>query len=70
MISLETDDQAAAFHEVRITIDISELYAEIVEVREASENNPGFVIVTSVKAIEPKPSSQQDFSANRIRLEP
>jgi hypothetical protein len=69
MISLETDDHAAVFHEVRITIDISELYAEIVEVREASENDPGFVIVTSVKAIEPKSSSQQDISTDLRRLE-
>ena len=69
MIILETDDHAAAFHEVRITIDISELYAEIVEVCGGSEDDPGFVIVTSIKAIEPKSSSQQDFSANRKRLE-
>jgi hypothetical protein len=50
---LETDDHTAALHEVQITIDISELYAEIVEVYKASKNDPGFVLVTSVKAIEP-----------------
>ena len=70
MISLETDDHAAAFHEVRITIDISELYAEIVEVCGGSEDDPGFVIVTSVKAIEPKSSSQQEIRADLRRLEP
>lgn len=69
MISLETDDYTAAFHEVRITIDISELYAEIVEVYGASENDPGFVIVTSVKAIEPRSNSQQDINADLRRLE-
>jgi hypothetical protein len=70
MISLETDDHAAVFREVRITIDISELYAEIVEVCGASENEPGFVIVTSVKAIEPKSSGQQEIIADLRRVEP
>jgi hypothetical protein len=50
---LEKDERAAALHELYITIDISELYAEIVEVYKASKNDPGFVLVTSVKAIEP-----------------
>jgi hypothetical protein len=70
MKRLETDDYAAAFHEVRITIDISKLYAEIVEVYKESENDPGFVIVTSVKAIEPNLSSQQDINTDFRRLEP
>ncbi len=70
MKRLETDDYAAAFHEVRITIDISKLYVEIVEVYKESENNPGFVIVTSVKAIEPNLSSQQDINTDFRRLEP
>jgi hypothetical protein len=67
---LETDDHTAALHEVQITIDISELYAEIVEVYKASENGPGFVLVTSVKAIEPRSSSQQDINTDFRRLEP
>jgi hypothetical protein len=58
MKSLETDHHAAGFHEVRITIDMSERYAEIVEVYKVSENGPGLVIVTSVKAIEPNLGSQ------------
>jgi hypothetical protein len=49
----EIDNLALEFHEVQITIDNSENYAEIVEVYRESENGPGFVIVTSVKAIEP-----------------
>jgi hypothetical protein len=50
---LETDECAAALRELYITIDVSELYAEIVEVYKASKNGPGFVLVTSVKAVEP-----------------
>lgn len=65
---LETDDHTAALHEVQITIDISELYAEIVEVYKASENGPGFVLVTSVKAIEPNLSSQENLNADFRRL--
>jgi hypothetical protein len=60
MIILETDDQTTALYEVQITIDISKLYAEIVEVYKASENGFGFVIVTNVKTIEPNLDSQQD----------
>jgi hypothetical protein len=54
---LETDDRAGLLHELYITIDVSELYAEIVEVYKASKNGPGFVLVTSVKALEPGSSS-------------
>jgi len=50
---LETDERAATLHELYITIDVSELYAEIVEVYKTSKNGPGFVLVTSVKAVEP-----------------
>jgi hypothetical protein len=54
---LETDDRAGLLHELYITIDVSELYAEIVEVYKASKNDPGFVLVTSVKGLEPGSSS-------------
>lgn len=67
---LETNNNTEALHEVQITIDISGLSAEIVEVYKASENGPGFVIVTSVKAIEPKSSSQQDIDTDLRRFEP
>jgi hypothetical protein len=70
MISLETDDHAVAFHEVRITIDASELYAEIVEVYKSEENGPGYVIVTSVKVIEPKSSIQENINTDFSKLEP
>jgi len=66
---LDIDDLAADFREVQITIDLPELYAEIVEVYKARENGPGFVIVTSVMVIEPQFSSKQDISANLRRLE-
>jgi hypothetical protein len=70
MKSLETDDHAAGLHEFYITIDISELYAEIVEVHKESENGPGFVLITSVKANEPKSSSQQDINTDFRKFEP
>jgi hypothetical protein len=70
MKSLETDDHAAAIHEVQITIDNSELYAEIVEVYKASENGPGFVLVTSIKASGPNLSSLQDINTDFRRIEP
>lgn len=68
MKSLGTDDHAVELHEVQITIDISELYAEIVEVYKADENGPGFVLVTSVKAIEPNLSNQENLNADFRRL--
>jgi hypothetical protein len=66
---LETDDHAIELHEVYITIDISELYAEIVEVYKESENGPGFVLITTVKASEPKSSNQEDINTDFRRLE-
>jgi hypothetical protein len=67
---LETDDHAIELHEVYITIDISELYAEIVEVYKENENGPGFILITIVKASEPKSSNQQDFNTDFRRFEP
>jgi len=67
---LETDDHAMELHEVYITIDISELYAEIVEIYKESENGPGFVLITTVKANEPKSSNQQDINTDFRRFEP
>ena len=66
---LDIDDLAADFREVQITIDLPELYAEIVEVCKARENGPGFVIVISVMVIESQFSSKQDISTNFRRLE-
>jgi hypothetical protein len=65
----ETDDPAEKFHEVQITIDTSELYAEIVEVFEASGNKPGFVLVTSLRVIEPHTGCEHEVSTNFRRFE-
>jgi hypothetical protein len=66
---LDTDNHAVELHEVYITIDISELYIEIVEVYKESENGPGFVLITSVKASESEASSQQDINTDFRRFE-
>lgn len=66
----EIDNLALEFHEVQITIDNSANYAEIVEVYRESENGPGFVIVTSVKAIEPQSVNKQNINDNFRSLEP
>jgi hypothetical protein len=50
---LESDKPSTKFHEVQITIDDSEGYAEIVEVCRAGREGPVFVIVTSVTTIDP-----------------
>lgn len=67
---LDTDNNTVELHEVYITIDISELYAEIVEVYKKSQNGPGFVLITTVKASKPKSSSQQDINPDFRRFEP
>ena len=57
---VETDNLTMEFHEVQITIDSSERYAEIIEIFRTSNNGPGFVIVTSIKAIDPQSSEKQN----------
>lgn len=65
---VETDNSAKDFYDVQITIDSSESYAEIVEVYRTSKNGPGFVIVTSIKAIEPQPGMKQIITEDLRRL--
>jgi len=65
----DTDNNAVELHEVYITIDVSELYVEIAEVYKESRNSPGFVLITSVKASESEPGSQQDINTDFRRLE-
>ena len=67
---LDTDNHAVELYEIYITIDVSELYAEIIEVYKESQNGPGFVVITSVTAGEPEPDNQQDIKPDFRRLEP
>lgn len=66
---LEKDDLAADFHEVQVTIDLPELYAEIVELYKVSENDSGYVLVTSVMVVKPQSIFKQDINTNSRRLE-
>ena len=67
---LDTDNRTVELHEIYITIDATELYAEIIEVYKESQNGPGFVVITSVTANESEPSNQQDINTDFRRLEP
>ena len=67
---LDTDNSAVELHEIYITIDATELYAEIIEVYKESQNGPGFVVITSVTANESEPGNQQDINTDFRRLEP
>jgi hypothetical protein len=67
---LDTDNHAIELHEIYITIDVSELYAEIIEVYKKSQNGPGFVVITSVAVSESEPDNQQDINIDFRRLEP
>jgi hypothetical protein len=66
---LEKEDLAANFHEVQITIDLPKLYAEIVELYKASENDSGYVLVNSVMVVKPQSIHEQDVNTNSRRLE-
>jgi hypothetical protein len=66
---LEKDDLTADFHEVQITIDLPKLYAEIVELYKVSENDSGYVLVTSVMVAKPQSIYKQDINTNSRRLE-
>jgi len=64
----ETDNHAVELHEIYITIDISELYVEIIELYKESDNGPVFVLVTSAKATESS-NDEQDINMDLRRLE-
>ena len=66
---LELDNLGMKIHEVYITIDNSKSYAEIIELFRSSENGPGFVLVTSVKMIDPQ-SEKKNIKDNFKRFEP
>ena len=57
------------FNEVQIAIDSSENYAEIVEVYRTNKNGPGFMTVTSIKAIDPQSDEKQNINENSRRFE-
>jgi len=67
---LDTDNHAVELHEIYITIDVSELYAEIIEVYKESRNGPGFVVITSITAGESEPDNQKDMNRDFRSLEP
>lgn len=67
---LEQNELSSKFHEVQITIDDSEGYAEIIEVYRKGKDGPGFVIVTSVKALEASPEDGGQVDANMREFEP
>jgi len=64
----DRDEHVVDLHEVYITIDISELYVEIMEVYKESQNGTGFVLITSVKLNESKSCNQQDINTDFRRL--
>ena len=65
---VEIDNLTMEFHEAQITIDSSERYAEIIEIYRTSNNGPGFVIVTSIKAIDPQSSDKQNTTEDLRRF--
>jgi hypothetical protein len=54
MTVIEPDTRAAEHREIQVTIDVSDRYVEVVEVRRAGETGLVFVQVTSAKVIEPQ----------------
>lgn len=66
---VEKDDLAADFHEVQVTIDLPKLYAEIAELYKVSENDSGYVLVTSVMVVKPQSTYKQDINTDSRRLE-
>jgi len=67
---LDTDNHAVELHEIYITIDVSELYAEIIEVYKESQNGPGFVLITSITAGDSDPDNQKDINTDFRSIEP
>ena len=66
---LEKDSLSADFYEVQVTIDLPKFYAEIVELYKASENDSGYVLVTSVMVVKPQSIFKQDVNIDSRRLE-
>ena len=66
----ESNDITAELHEVYITINVPESYAEMVEIYKEGENGPGFVQVTSVKMIESNVGFDQDDNNDMRRFLP
>ncbi len=48
------------FHEIQLTIDDTRSYAELVEVFREGKNGRGYIVITSIKTIEPA-ASVPDF---------
>ena len=66
---IEQKELSSNFHEVQITIDDSEGYAEIIEVYRKYKDGPGFVIVTSVKSIEALPECDNQVDTDIRKFE-
>ena len=67
---LESNDITTEFHEIYITIDVPDRYAEMVEIYREGENGPGFVQVTSVKMIETHVGFDQEDNNDMRRFLP
>jgi hypothetical protein len=65
---LEPDRPVVGSREVQITIDLSERYAEVVEVHRMTENGLVLVQVTSAKVVEPHADHRQNFKNVSRRL--
>ena len=63
---IKPDTIMKKFHELQITVDDSEGYAEIIEVFRESKDGPGFIVITSVRAIAPIKNSSEKKVANRM----
>lgn len=61
---LESNELTTEFHEIQITIDAPNHYAEMIEIHRESINGPGFVKVTSVKMFGPHAGSKQSNNTN------
>ncbi len=70
MRNFELNGIASELHEVYITINVPESYAEMVEIYREGKNGPGFVQVTSVKMIEPHVGFDQDDNNDMRRFLP
>ena len=66
----DSNEITSELHEIYITINVPDSYAEMVEIYREGENGPGFVQVTSVKMIETSVSFDQDDNNDMRRFLP
>lgn len=66
----DSNEITSELHEIYITINVPDSYAEMVEIYREGRNGPGFVQVTSVKMIETSVSFDQDDNNDMRRFLP